>query len=403
MDAYTPNLFADLCERPKPQLRREHQHEVVRAPVEAGKPFPRLMVHKIELMPTKDQAIYFAKACGIARHAYNWALAEWKAQYKAGGKPSEESLRRHYNAIKAEKFPWALEVTKCAPQSAIQNLGTAFARFFAGTSGYPRFKKKGVHDSFRAVNGPDKKGWDATRLSGGDDLFRSRPRIFLAGIGWVRMRERLRYRGQVIVKSVTVSRRADRWFAAILVETTDLPHARKANGTVGVDLGVKALATLSTGEVVAGPKPHGALLKRLRRLSRSLSRKKKGSANRRKAKDRLARLHARIANIRKDALHKLTTRLVLENAVIGIEDLNVRGMVKNRRLARSITDQSFGEFRRQLLYKAAWYGADVVIADQWFPSSKTCSCCGTINDALVLGVSAWSCGCGADHDRDAEP
>jgi putative transposase len=354
-----------------------------------------ILVHKVELNPNVAQRIYFARACGIARHAWNWALAEWQAQYKAGGKPNEMALRRQYNAIKPVEFPWALEVTKCAPQGAIINLGKAFQRFFRGQGRYPRFKKKGVHDSFRADNGPAKAGAHAVPVHA--------KRVRLPVIGWVRMRERLRFTGQV--KSVAISRRADRWFAAISVETNEIPHARKNHGVCGVDLGVKALATIATAaggrEDVDGPKPHKALLGRLRRLCRSLSRKVKGSANRAKAKMKVARLHARIANIRSDALHKLTTRLVLENVAIGIEDLNVRGMVKNRSLARSIMDQSFSEFRRQIAYKARWYGSTVVVADRWFPSSKACSCCGVINETMTLATRAWSCDdCGAHHDRD---
>ncbi|MFD2405112.1 RNA-guided endonuclease InsQ/TnpB family protein [Azorhizophilus paspali] len=162
-----------------------------------------------------------------------------------------------------------------------------------------------------------------------------------------------------------------------------------------------ALATLSTGEVIAGPKAHAALLKRLRRLSRSLSRKQKGSANSKKARARLARLHARIANIRQDALHQLTTGLTRRFPVIGIEDLNVAGMMKNRRLARSIADRGFFEFRRQLDYKREMRGGEVVVADRWFASSKTCSCCWHVRESLPLVVRTWTCpDCQARHDRD---
>jgi putative transposase len=212
------------------------------------------------------------------------------------------------------------------------------------------------------------------------------------------MREALRFQGQV--KSVTISRRADRWFAAVAVDTETLPQARKNHGACGIDLGVRTLATFSDGRKVEGPKAHRALLERMRRLSRSLSRKQTGSANRRKAKATLARLHARIANIRTDALHKLTTDAVLNHTVIGIENLNVKGMAANRRLARHVMDQSFYEFRRQLEYKARWYGSIVHVADRWFPSSKLCSSCGRINTDLVLGIDEWCCECGAHHDRD---
>ena len=355
-----------------------------------------LLVHKIELVPNNRQATFFARACGVARFAFNWALDEWKRQYEAGGKPSEAALRRQLNAIKHDEFPWMLEVPKSAPQQAIKDLGAAFGHFFrrvgAGQKpGYPRFKKRGIHDSFRADNGPPAKGEDAVAVDG--------KRVRVPKLGWVRMREPLRFQGQV--KSLVISRKADRWFAAIAVETETLPHASRKNhgGAVGVDLGIKALATLSNGEVATGPKPHRAKLRRLARLSRSLSRKKKGSANREKAKRKLARLHKQIADIRQDAIHKLTTRLVLEYDLIGIEDLNVRGMVRNRHLSRSIMDQSFHEIRRQLEYKAGWYGAQVVVADRFFPSTKRCSGCGTVHD-MPLSKRTMRCGCGLGIDRD---
>ena len=288
-----------------------------------------LIAHKIALDPNNAQATYFARAAGVARFAYNWALAEWCRQYAAHKadtalpKPSQAALRRQLNAIKREQFPWMLEVTKNAPQMAIIQLGDAFKHFFAGRAKYPRFRRKGVHDRFSLTN-------DQFALDG--------CRIRIPNLGWVRMREALRFTGKII--SATISRVADRWFASITADTQDLSHLPKAEnqGAVGVDLGVSALATLSTGEVIAGPKAHRTLLKRLRRLSRSLSRKQKGSANAKKARARLARLHARIASIRQDALHQLTTSLTRRFPVIGIEDLNVSGMMRNRRLARSIAD-----------------------------------------------------------------
>lgn len=226
-------------------------------------------------------------------------------------------------------------------------------------------------------------------------------RIRIPNLGWVRMRESLRFAGKIM--STTVSRVADRWFVSIAVDTQDDSHLPQAEnqGAVGVDLGVSALATLSTGETISGPKPHKALLSRLQRLSRSLSRKQKGSANRKKAKSKLAKLHARIAAIRSDALHQLTTNLTRRFYTIGIEDLNVRGMVKNRHLARSVADMGFFEFRRQLEYKAAMRGGQIVVADRFYPSSKTCSDCGHRLEALPLAVREWTCpACGTRHDRD---
>ncbi|MDD2729532.1 RNA-guided endonuclease TnpB family protein [Malikia sp.] len=368
-----------------------------------------LIAHQIALDPNNAQATYLARAAGVARFAYNWALAEWKRQYEAHKldltlpKPSQAALRRQLNAVKREQFPWMLEVTKNAPQMAIIQLGQAFQNFFAGRAKYPQFRKKGQHDRFSLSN---------------DQFSLDDSRIRIPNLGWVRMRETLRFAGKIL--SATVSCVADRWLVSITVDTQDNSHLPQAEnepqdenqvkgefrrsqdqGAVGVDLGVKALATLSTGESIPGPKPHQALLNRLRRLSRSLSRKQKGSANRKKAKARLAKLHARIANIRSDALHQLTTDLTRRFHTIGIEDLNVKGMVRNRSLARSIADMGFFEFRRQLDYKAAMRGGQVIVADRWYPSSKTCSGCGHRLDELPLSAREWTCPhCGANHDRD---
>lgn len=351
-----------------------------------------LIAHKIALDPNNAQATYFARACGVARFAYNWALDEWKRQYDAWKadnslpKPSQAALRRQLNAVKREQFPWMLEVTKCAPQMAIIQLGEAFKNFFAGRARYPQPRKKGVHDRFTLTN-------DQFDIDG--------CRIRIPNLGWVRMRESLRFTGKIM--SATISRVADKWFVSITVDTQDDSHLPQAEnqGAVGVDLGISALATLSTGETIPGPKPHKALLSRLRRLSRSLSRKVKGSANRRKAKAKLAKLHARIANIRQDAMHKLTSSLTRRFHTIGIEDLNVRGMMANRHLARSVADMGFYEFRRQLEYKARMRGGVVKVADRFFASSKTCSACGSVQEKLPLSIRQWTCPeCGVVHDRD---
>jgi putative transposase len=367
-----------------------------------------LMAHKIALDLSNAQATHMARAAGCARFAYNWALAEWGRQYaawkedKALGKPSQMSLRRQLNSVKREQFPWMLEVTKCAPQLAIMQLGDAFRNFFAGRAKYPKFRKKSVHDRFSLSN-------DQFSIKGS--------RLRVPNLGWVRMRESLRFTGKIM--SATISRVADRWFVSVTVDVENrvLPKAenelqdenqvtsefrRSQNqGEVGVDLGVKTLATLSTGESVEGPKAQKRLLCRLRRLSRSVSRKVKGSRNRNKARQRLARLHARIGNLRGDALHKLTTDITRRFHTIGIEDLNVCGMTRNRHLARSVSDMGFHEFRRQLEYKAAMRGGLVVVADRFFPSSKTCSACGYKLDALPLSVREWTCPeCGSHHDRD---
>jgi putative transposase len=339
------------------------------------------------------QATHLARAAGVARFAYNWALAEWTRQYighkadPAEPKPSQGALQRHLNAIKRVQFPWMLEVTKNAPQMAIMQLGDAFKNFFAGRARYPKFRKKGIHDRFTLTN-------DQFKLDG--------CRLHIPKLGWVRMRERLRFSGKIL--SATVSRTSSRWYVSINVDTSNVLHLPQAEnqGVLGVDLGVSALATLSTGEPpILGPKPHKVLLARLRRLSRCFSRKLKGSANRSKAKHKLAKLHAHIAAIRLDALHKLTTDLTRRFHTIGIEDLNVRGMAKNRHLARSILDMGFFEFRRQLTYKAAMRGGQIVVANRFYASTKICSACGHKLAILPLAVREWTCpSCATRHDRD---
>jgi putative transposase len=221
--------------------------------------------------------------------------------------------------------------------------------------------------------------------------------VKLPKCGVVRMRESLRFSGRTL--AATVSKQADGWYVAILVDTADGLSGRLDRGIVGVDLGIKELATLSTGEGIASLKPHRAAHQRLVRLSRSLSRKQKGSRNRAKAKTKLAKLHQRISNVRIDALHKLTTKLATEFDTIAIEDLNVAGMLKNHCLARSIADSGFAEFRRQLTYKATMTGANLVAVDRFFPSSKTCHLCGTIHP-MKLSDRVMVCDCGNVMDRD---
>ena len=355
-----------------------------------------IIAHRIALKLNNKQATYCQQAAGTARFAYNWALARWNEQYQAWKednskpKPSQGALRKELNAVKREQFPWMLEVTKNAPQMAIIQLGDAFKNFFSGRGKYPQFKKKGKsRDSFTITN-------DQFRVDGS--------RIRIPNLGWVRMRESLRFdteKGKIL--SATISRTADRWYVSISVDTEDRSHLPKAenHGVEGVDLGVKTLATLSTGEEIQGAKPLKHLIKRLKRLARSLSRKMKGSNNRSKAKRKLARLHAQIANIRSNTLHQLTTDLTRRFHTIGIEDLNVKGMMKNSKLSRAISDMGFFEFKRQLQYKSDMRGGWVVIADRFYPSSKTCSACGHKLDTLSLSTREWECPqCHTHHDRD---
>jgi len=266
-------------------------------------------------------------------------------------------------------------------------LQSAFRRFFSKQAGYPKFKKKGVHDSFYIGN-------DHFRLEG--------RKIRIPRLGWVRMREALRFTGRVV--SATVSRIADKWFVSLNVELGQPPDPCESQAGVGVDLGIRKLATMFNGTGVTeveGPRPLGKLLKKLRRLQRQLSRKEKGSRNRWKARIKVARLHYRMACIRQDALHKLTSFLTASYKFIVIEDLDVKGMMGNRHLARAVADMGFHEFRRQLKYKAKMHGNHVERAYRWFPSSKRCSWCCVVNDDLTLSDRDFVCShCGRTMDRD---
>lgn len=366
--------------------------------------------HIIALDPNNTQATHLKKACGVARFSYNWALGQWKKQYEQDknyrdecqakgisidenrlNKPSQGKLRKQLNAIKREKYPFMLEVTKCSPQLAIMQLGDTFKRFFKGESKYPQFRKKGVNDRFSLSN-------DQFKLKSKNN----KPHIQIPNLGLVRMTEHLRYDGKIL--SAKVFTKGGKWFVSIAVElsetTKPLP---KTNKSVGIDLGITSLATLSDGTKIKALKPLKHKLKKLQRLSKSLSRKQKGSNNREKAKTKLSRLHYQISCIRKDFLHKLTTDLVKQFDAICIENLNTKGMVKNCKLSRAISDLGFYEFKRQLIYKANQWGKSIKELDRFYPSSKTCSNCGFImaKENLTLAVRHWICpSCHANHNRD---
>jgi len=224
-------------------------------------------------------------------------------------------------------------------------------------------------------------------------------RVRIPVLGWVKTREPLRFVGKIM--GAVVKRVADAWFLSVQIDVEHSERARVADGTIGVDLGIKTTATLSTGEQIQGPKALRKAQEKLKRKQRRFSRKQKGSRNSKKAQMALARLHRKIAWSRNDFLHKTTTRICRENQTVVIEDLYVKGMVKNHKLARAIHDEGWGELRRQLEYKAPLYGTKVVVADRWFPSSKRCSQCGHVVEKLGLNVRTFCCPeCGFTCDRD---
>ncbi len=330
------------------------------------------------------------KHAGTARHAWNWGLGLTKQildHNKANPEqkikfPSAIDLHKWLVALVKPDHPWYFETSKCPPQYALRDLRIAWDRCFKKVSGVPKFKKKGGSDSFE-LDGTIK--------------IRGARRIQVPKIGLLRTYEDL---PQVPIKNVTISRKADRWFISFRIEVE--PHKTpKSVNTVGVDLGIKSLATLSTGEVFEGAKAYRNLESKLSRLQWLNRHKVRGSANWRKAQTKIARLHLRIANIRSDTLHKLTTYLAKNHSTIVVEDLNVSGMMANHKLAKSISDMGFYEFRRQLEYKTKLYDSELVIADHWFPSSKTCSTCGTKKEALSLSERVFNCeNCGFSLDRD---
>ena len=362
--------------------------------------------HIIELKPNNVQANHFARACGVARKAYNWALHEWQRQYsddkayrdaclESGididtqklNRPSQAKLRRELNAIKRDLFPYMLEVSKCAPQLAIMQLGAAYDNFFKGLAKYPTARKKGRDDRFSLSN-------DQFSIKGKS--------IRIPNLGWVRMKELLRFDGKIM--SATISKRGSKWFVSVAVEINDAAkNIIKTGKSVGIDLGITDLLVLSDGSKIKAPKPLKANLKKLRTLNKNLSRTKKGSKNREKAKTKLSRLHYKIRCIRQDSLHQITSKLVKTFDALAIEDLNVKGMVKNRRLSRAISDLGFFEFKRQLIYKANEQGKTVKSVGRFYPSSKTCSSCGHVlgKGELTLKMREWICPvCQVLHNRD---
>jgi len=357
--------------------------------------------HVIRLDPTCKQANALVRAVGCSRFTYNWALAEWDRQYQEGGKPNATALKRQFNDIKHVQFPWILESPRDANSQPFTDLGRAFTNFFASCSGkrkgkkigYPKPRRKGVNDSFYIAN----------------DRFAVRRRgkgkrgiVCLSVIGDVRMQEPLRWRGRIL--SGRVFRKAGQWYIAINVEVdARVPHVHE-HVIVGVDLGLKTAVVPSHGLAIDSPKPLRAALQQLKRANRRLHRRVKGSANRYKARILLARIHQRIANVRKDFWHKVTTRLCRENQVVVVEDLSMEFMLRNRKLARAASDVAPGMFRPMLLYKALVYGSEVVIANRLYPSTQRCSDCTNVKtgkDKMVLGESVYVCGkCGMVKDRD---
>lgn len=382
---------------------------------------------KVQLELNNKQKTLAFKHAGTARHAYNWGVSICKELSEKREKlPSAIDLHKKLVAEVKSENPWYYEVSKCAPQEALRDLmNDGWSKYFKelknGTIekkknnyiakqkrknqpinydklndiGKPKFHKKGVYDSFYLEN-PNPEG-----------IKISKNKIKLPHFGWVKMSES--FDEDFSVKNVVISRTADDWFISWKTEFDD--DALKIEGIenlpeVGVDIGIKTLATLSDGTTFANVKAFKKFKKKLAKAQRIQSKRynpksKEQSNNYKKAAKKVAKIHQKIANVRKDATHKLTTHLAKNHSTVKIEDLNVSGMLKNKRLSSAISDGGFYEFRRQLEYKCAWYGSNLVVIDRFFASSKTCSCCGKVKKDLKLSERIFNCdGCGISIDRD---
>ena len=360
--------------------------------------------HRVALKPTPEQESLFSQNAGYARFAYNWAVGEFKAGLDVGEWLPDQTLRPRWNVVKGSIAPHGAMLSQNAAKYAIIDLGQAAdtwgahrRRVKAGLRsgrrvGFPRFKRRRQEQGFRADNGPD-----TVRVDG--------KVVILPKIGRVAMVEDLRFHGSI--REVTVNRTARTWFACFCIEDGQQAPPVKPGPTIGVDVGVGAMAVCSDGTTVENPKALATGLKRLRRLDKAIARSRNvhGRSSHSNRRERLyarrRRLHARVVNVRNDNHHKATTAIAKSFGRVVVETVNVSGMMRNRKLARAIADAGMSGFLTKLEYKCVWYGAEFVKADRWFPSSKLCAHCGWKNDDLTLSDREWWCGgCGALNERD---
>lgn len=347
--------------------------------------------YKFRIYPNAEQQTLIQKTFGCSRFVYNHFLAQRISEYKATGKSSTRFQQdKSLTALKQE-IEWLREPDKCALQNALKDLDSAYKNFFravksGGKAGFPRFKsKRNMRKSYKTNS----------------NIAISDSRVRLPKLGLVKCRVSKEVRGRIL--SATISQNpSGKYFVSICCTDAEIKPMPPTGAAVGIDVGIKAFAVTSDGVSYPNHKYLAKSEKKLARLQRQLSRKSKGSRRREKARIKVAMLHEHIANQRQDAAHKLSTQLIRENDIICIEDLAPKNMVRNHRLAKSISDAGWGEFRRQLQYKAEWYGKTVVAIDRFYPSSQICSCCGAQwSGTKDLSVRGWTCPeCGAQHDRD---
>lgn len=354
-----------------------------------------MKAYKTKLRPTATQRRYFGACCGAARFVFNWALADRKAMFEAGGKPNKFEQKKRFNATKDEICPWIREYPYELADAEFTHVDVAYQNFFrriksgkgGKEAGFPKFKSRHKDKQSFVLRG-------SIRVENG--------RVKLPRIGWVNLAESGYVPDSARILFVTVSERAGGWFISFQVEQEIDDPQLPTGDPLGVDVGIKSLAVCSDGKEFPNDKVLRQYEKKLATLQRELSRRTKGGANRKKTKVKVATLHQKIANKRAHNLHNVS-KYVTEHkrpSVVVIEDLNVKGMVKNHNLAKAVSDASMSELHRQIEYKAAWNGIEVVKASRWFASTKTCHACGCIQD-MPLGVRIYKClDCGVEIDRD---
>ena len=352
----------------------------------------RIRAFRTELNPNNKQRSMFYRHAGCARFVFNWGLQRkkevwWMNQLPLPHikTPTAIDLHRELVVRKKQDWGWMYEMSKCAPQEALRDLDRAFKNFFENRTNFPRFKSR--HD-----------GVGSFRLTGRFQV--EKDRVYLTRIGWVRLKERGYLPSAMHVLSITISERAGRWYASLCVMDERLYSAPPPGEAVGVDLGITTLATVSDGTVFENPRAMSRRLRKLKRLHREVSRKQEGSKNREKAKRRLSRAHVKTADLRRDAMHKATTTLARTKPIVVVESLRPQNMQRNHHLAQSVADASFGEFIRQMEYKCGWYGSRLVKADPFYPSTKRCSNCGSLQE-MPLSKRMYRCqSCGLVIERD---
>lgn len=351
--------------------------------------------YKVEIKPNNVQKTFLNKSIGIARLAYNWGLNLCIESYKQGNKYiGAMGLHKELCAIKSNVFPFMYEVSKSAPQNALRDLDIAFKNFFKSLKkkqkvGFPKFKSK-------------KNNKQTFRIDGLNIKVESN-RIKLPKISWIRLKES-DYIPTTNVKylNATISKEIDRYYISVAVQEEVNIEDKQVEEIIGIDLGIKELATCSNGEVYANSKFTNKYFFKLKREQRCLSKRQRDSKNKAKQRIIVAKVHRKIRNSRLDALHKATSSITKTKCrIIVLEDLNVKGMMKNHKLAKAIADASFYELKRQITYKTFFYGGEVHLINRYFPSSKTCSNCGTVKEDLKLSERIYNCDdCGFSLDRD---